>query len=260
MKQHRYLFHIQYSGFRYHGWQKQPGVKTIESMLEKTAQFVLDHADFKLLGASRTDAMVSARHSAFELFTGRQFDTDFLLQSFNLNLPNDIRVTKVETVDETFNVIQSPEYKEYSYLFSFGGKAHPFCAGLLYSFMEDLDIGTMKKGARLFEGRHDFRQYCTQPSARTQFNREIQTSRIDKNDEFQANFFPAETFVYHVRSKGFMRNQVRLMMGQLLRLGRHEIRLEDIQYSLTGEDKTPLPVIAPASGLILNRIKFDLPA
>ena len=60
-----YLVHIQYLGFRFHGWQRQPGVKTVESMVVKTLAFILGHEDFKILGAGRTDAMVSAGDAAF---------------------------------------------------------------------------------------------------------------------------------------------------------------------------------------------------
>jgi tRNA pseudouridine38-40 synthase len=54
-----------------------------------------------------------------------------------------------------------------------------------------------------------------------------------------------------------MRNQIRLMMGQLLRLGRGEISLADIDSSLIHPDDVPLDYIAPPSGLILNKVNFD---
>lgn len=54
-----------------------------------------------------------------------------------------------------------------------------------------------------------------------------------------------------------MRNQVRLIMGQLIRLGRHEITMADIVASLDSPSERPLPYIAPASGLILYKIHFD---
>ena len=79
MGKYYYLIHIQYLGFRYHGWLKQPGLKTIESMIEKTIRFVLDHTNFKILGSSRTDAKVSANHSAFELFVSDPLDIDQLV-------------------------------------------------------------------------------------------------------------------------------------------------------------------------------------
>jgi tRNA pseudouridine38-40 synthase len=256
MERFYYLFHIQYLGFRYHGWQKQPGVKTVEMMVEKTTREVLGHSDFRILGASRTDSKVSANHSAFELFTDQKMTPDALERQFNRNLPNDIRVLKVEPVGPEFNIIQAPKLKEYLYLFASGGKGHPYSASLVCSFQEDLNIDRMKEGARLFEGTHNFKQYCTKPSPNTVFKRTVDLSVIEKNSEIQASFFPSDTWRYKVQSKGFMRNQVRLMMGQLLRLGQGDISLDDIRHSLAGHDTAPLPRIAPASGLILHRIEF----
>ncbi len=46
-------------------------------------------------------------------------------------------------------------------------------------------------------------------------------------------------------------------MGQLLCLGRGDISLDDINESLIGKNTSPLREIAPASGLILNRIEFQ---
>lgn len=252
-----YLIHIQYQGFRYHGWLKQPGVKTVEGMVEKTIEFVLGHREFKILGASRTDAMVSASHSAFELFTNSSLDTGSFLEAFNRNLPNDIRALKLEKVDKEFNIIQSPRIKEYHYLFAFGEKHHPFCAPFMGLFHEELDIEQMEQGALLFQGTHDFRQYCTRPGPGTRFQRRIIESRIEPNTLFTASFFPAKTYLYRVSSRGFMRNQVRLMMGQLLGLGRGELDLETIKRSLKGEDLCPLRGIAPPSGLSLNKIDFQ---
>jgi tRNA pseudouridine38-40 synthase len=74
---------------------------------------------------------------------------------------------------------------------------------------------------------------------------------------FKANFFPEETYAFHIHSRGFLRYQVRLIMGQLLSLGRGEIGLKDIQASLTGLNRHPLRHIAPSSGLMLNKIEFD---
>ena len=257
MQQYFYLIHIQYLGFRFHGWAKQPNVKTVHQFIDKTLPFVLGHNDFKTLGSSRTDAMVSANHAVFELFLKEPLEKAQFFHDLNSNLPTDIRAIKIEETDEKFNVIQSPKTKEYIYLFAFGEKCHPFTAPILSSFMENLDIDQMKTGASIFEGRHNFRKYCTKPSENVVFEREIETSFIEENEIYKANFFPGKSYVYHVSSKGFMRNQIRLMMGQLLRLGRGEISLDDIRRSMNDPDDIPLDCIAPPSGLILNRVKLN---
>ncbi len=252
-----YLIHFQYLGFRYHGWLKQPGFITVELMIEKTLKFILGHSRFKILVASRTDAKVSASHSAFELFVHEPLDPVQLTKDFNANLPNDINVLKIEEKDKNFNIIQAPRTKEYIYLFSYGEKCHPFCAPLISSFQGHLDIELMKTGALLFQGTHNFIKYCTKPTPAATFERKILVSKIEKNTMYQASFFPAKTFAYVIRSKGFLRYQVRLIMGQLLSLGRGEITIHDISESLKGLDHQPLRHIAPSSGLILNKIEFD---
>jgi tRNA pseudouridine38-40 synthase len=253
-----YLLEIQYLGYRLHGWQRQPGYKTVEGLVKKTLKFVLGEIRFKILGASRTDAMVSAHHAAFELFIDHEpleNMADFLVL-FNNNLPPDIRALSIKQVDAKFNIIQHPRQKEYLYLFAFGKKSHPFAAPLLATFLEQLDLETMKAGAALFEGKHNFKNYCTKPSAHTVLEREIALCRIEPNKELSASFFPDKTYLLRIRGAGFLRNQVRLMMGSLVLLGRGEISLSDLEKSLSSEIDMPMNYIAPGSGLILNKVDF----
>lgn len=254
-----YLLEIQYLGYRLHGWQVQPGLKTVEGLVKKTLKFILEETRFKILGSSRTDAMVSAHEAAFELFIDHkplENMADFLVL-FNKNLPPDIRAISIREVDEKFNIIQHPKQKEYLYLFAFGKKSHPFAAPLLATFLEPLDIEEMMAAARLFEGKHSFHNYCTKPSENTVFEREIISCEITINREITASFFPERTYVLKVRGAGFLRNQIRLMMGSLVLVGRGELSLQDLEKSLDPEVSMLMNYIAPGSGLILNKIDFS---
>jgi len=130
MKKQRYyyLIKVQFLGFRYSGWQKQPDQKTIEGMLLKTLKFILPNCSYKILGAGRTDAKVSALNAAFELFLDDApiADEKEFLQLFNRNLPPDIRILSIDRAEGKFNIIQHSKLKEYIYLFSCGQKNHPF--------------------------------------------------------------------------------------------------------------------------------------
>lgn len=261
MKQQRYyyLVKIQYLGYRLHGWQRQPGLKTVEGLVKKTLKFVLGDLRFKILGSSRTDAMVSAHESAFELFTNHEpleNLADFLVL-FNKNLPPDIRALSIKEVDAGFNIIQHPKKKEYLYLFSFGRKSHPFAAPLMATFPEKLEVDLMMQGAKLFEGKHSFHNYCTKPTPHTVLQREIVLCEIVPNKEITASFFPDKSFLLRVTGSGFLRNQIRLMMGCLVQLGRGEYTIEEVQKSLDPDVKMPMTYIAPGSGLILNKVEFD---
>ena len=172
-----YLIKIQYLGYRFHGWQKQPDVKTIHLMIDRTLKFILKDIKFKTLGAGRTDAMVSANEAALELFIYDSPIHNFeeFLALFNHNLPQDIRALSINEVNKDFNVIQDSKIKEYHYVFSEGQKNHPFCAPILTTILDSLNVELMKKGAKLFQGTHNFKTYCYKASDTGEFIRSIES-------------------------------------------------------------------------------------
>lgn len=258
MKKYFYVITIQYLGYRFHGWQKQPDVKTVHLMIDRTLNYILEGKRFKSLGSGRTDAMVSAESAAFELFLFEPIeDLGVFLELFNHNLPQDLRALDIREVDEKFNIIQHSKIKEYVYLFTYGEKCHPFCAPIMTTILDDLDIDLMKAGAKLFEGSHYFKSYCYRATDNGIYDREVLTSELIENNLYSANYFPKKTYLFKVRGKGFMRNQIRLMMGTLIDLGKGNIDLETIKTSLQPESNIKMNYIAPASGLILNTIEFE---
>ncbi len=257
-KRYYYVIKIQYLGYRFHGWQKQPKLKTIHLMIDRTLNFILDGKPFKTLGSGRTDAMVSANETAFELFVHQAIDNETsFLKIFNHNLPQDIRALAIEKVDSKFNIIQHSKIKEYVYLFTYGQKCHPFCAPLMTTFLDELDIDIMKKGAVLFQGTHNFKPYCFRATDKGLYTRTIDSCTLIENNLFTANFFPDKTYTLIVKGKGFGRNQIRLMMGALVELGRGKIDLVDISDSLQANSNAVMNYVAPASGLILNTVEFE---
>ncbi|OUR91975.1 tRNA pseudouridine(38-40) synthase TruA [Flavobacteriales bacterium 34_180_T64] len=258
-KSYYYVVKVQYLGFRYHGWQKQPDLKTVHLMIDKTLNFIFDGKQkFKTLGSGRTDAMVSANDAAFELFLNEPLqDSQVFIDRFNYYLPQDIKAISIMEVDDKFNIIQNPKLKEYMYLFAHGQKSHPFCASLMTTFRDQLDIQLMATGARLFEGTHNFKNYCSNATDKGVYEREVIGCELIENTMFQANFFPSQSYILKVIGKGFLYNQIRLMMGTLVKLGRGDINLNYIERSLISGNNEVIDYIAPASGLILNKTDFN---
>lgn len=254
---HFYLIRIEFLGFRYHGWQKQPKFKSVHGMIDKTLEFIFDHTNFKTLGCGRTDAKVSADDYAFELFINAELITEKILHSLNKNLPSDIRAKSIHIVDKHFNIIQNAKIKEYHYHFSSGDKSHPFNAPFIRDFGKSLDLTKMKEASKLFEGTHNFKRYASKPAEGTDFEREIINSKIESNTKFTGQFAAQNAFVYKVRAKGFMRYQVRLMMGALVEVGRGVWSVDDLKQSLIDFNGTQIKHVAPSSGLTLHRVEFS---
>jgi tRNA pseudouridine38-40 synthase len=252
-----YLFYIQYLGFRYHGWQKQPGFKTIQGKLEKVFRYVLGHEDFNILSAGRTDSGVSCYRGAFELFNIAEIDLPSFIDQVNENLPDDIRLLEGQRVSLDFNIIKDVLAKEYRYYFAVGEKFHPFAAGNLTYFQGNVDIAKMKSCAGLFVGEHDFRRFCAKQKQSDNYHREIFESEILEDKLILADGSDLERYCYRVKGKGFLMHQVRLMMGSLLALGRGEITENDIQEALKSEETSPFSGKVSTNGLVLYDVEFN---
>jgi tRNA pseudouridine38-40 synthase len=258
MQRKFYIIKLQYLGFRFHGWQKQPDVNTVQRMVDRTLAYILGHKKFKTLAAGRTDAKVSVNETYIELFLDESpLNLDDFLPLFNLNLPQDIKALGIEQTDAKFNIINHAKQKEYLYLFTHNEKLHPFAAPFMVSFPEKLNIDLMKKAALLFKGTHNFINYTYKPNPTTNTVSTIISCELMDNTVYEANFFPEKSYVLRVVGAGFKRNQIRIMMARIFQLGKGEIDLEFIKNSLLNPDVLlPITYIAPASGLILQSVDF----
>jgi len=253
---HTYLFWIQYLGFRYHGWQKQPNLKTIQGRLERVIRYVLDHDNFSILSAGRTDSGVSCERGAFELFNINPIDIDVFIKELNINLPDDIKILGGQRVNSKFNIIQDVIGKEYRYYFTVGEKPHPFSAANIVWVHGDLDIALMEEAAKSFIGEHDFRRFCTKGKNTDNYIRTIYFTSIEKADNLKGPNSPDPIFCFIVKGSGFLMHQVRLMMGALFDVGLGKLTIEDVKEALSSQEYTMLSGKAPSNGLVLHEVKF----
>jgi len=251
-----YLVEIQYLGFRYSGWAKQTGQKTVHGFIDKTLCFVFNHENFKTLGCSRTDSKVSAKQNYFQLFTYESIELIPWLEKFNSNLPADIKAISIIPVTSNFNIIQAVSHKTYEYNFTVNIKTTPFAAPYLVGIPTQLDIDKMRAGAQIFIGKHDFKNYCTELNKNKQTTKHILACNINTK-QFVLEEEIINCFVFEITGTGFLRHQIRLMMGQLFLLGQNKTNLEDLRHSLEEKLDKPFREIAPASGLSLRNVYFS---
>lgn len=257
MNSKRFLIKLQYLGIRYRGVQKQPEHLSIQGKIEAILNSHLSREDIKTRFSSRTDAMVSSLESFCLLMFEDDIEEEVVLKALSF-LPPDIRILEMKEVASNFTMLPHVKEKEYHYYFAFNEESlHPFCAPYITLIKEELNLEVMKKGATLFEGSHNFINYAYRPKPETSFLRSIMKCEIIENTDLCANFFPKNTYLLRVVGSGFMRGQVRLMMGALFRLGMGAMSLQDLRESLLEEDLTFVKWQAPASGLILHKTKLE---
>ena len=115
----------------------------------------------------------------------------------------------------------------------------------------------MIKAARYFEGIHDFSSYTARLREGTNTIRTVLSCELKENDLLTANFFPDKSYALYIKASGFMRYQVRMIMGALIQVGKRELALSEIKKSLENRTEIKLTYVAPASGLLLNKIDFQ---
>ncbi|MEM2982928.1 MAG: tRNA pseudouridine(38-40) synthase TruA [Candidatus Bathyarchaeia archaeon] len=149
---------IEYDGTNYHGWQVQPGVPTIQGVLEDAINRITQYRS-RLIGSGRTDAGVHALNQVANFLTPSSLPPEVLKRALNALLPEDIVTKEAEEVPVDFHARYDAKRKRYSYriLRTEMGSAfhHRYCWMLPYH----LDVEAMNEACKYLMGIHDFSSF-----------------------------------------------------------------------------------------------------
>ncbi|MGB4704633.1 MAG: tRNA pseudouridine(38-40) synthase TruA [Candidatus Saccharicenans sp.] len=235
---------ISYDGTDYHGWQKQPGLPTIQETLEEALMRILGEK-IHLQAAGRTDAGVHALGQVANFRANCRLSEAELLRALNAILPCDIRIMNVEKVNSRFHARKSARSKIYRYRIKISPIVSPFDYRYVLHFPYPLDIPAMEEAARRFEREDDFSTFSTGDYPNPV--RKVIYSRLENT---------GDELVYTVEANGFLRYMVRTIVGTLLMVGRGRLRPEDIDNLFLQKKRNLLTPTAPARGLCLVRVNY----
>ena len=252
----RILLTIAYDGTRYSGWQKQknPDVITVEGELTKALQQLFREPTLEIIGASRTDAGVHALGQVANFHapsTGNQKDDkvysiEEIQATLNEYLSKDIRVLKVEIVDERFHARLTAKGKTYEYRIDNGAIANVFHRKFVMREEDPLDLDAMRTAASYFIGTHDFKTFCANKKMKKSTVRFIRSVEFKRCGE--------ELRIYYT-GNGFLQNMVRILTGTLIEVGRGERSAASIPV-LFGLKRSEAGSLAPAQGLCLEEVFY----
>jgi len=227
----RWLVRVGYDGTSFHGWARQPGLRTVEGELRAGLHAHhpgLRSEDAGLSVASRTDRGVSARANAFALHS--ELRGGALLRILNGVSP-EILCTAAAPIDEGFRPRRAVR-RTYRYY--------------------EPDPGSpdrMADAARLFRGPIDVRT----------FGRGIRSSEPSFREVESTGLTPVPGgLVIEVRARSFVWGMVRKMVGALREYGEGRVTLQQLRGAIRGETRLTLPLAAP-DRLILWEVEYDLP-
>jgi tRNA pseudouridine38-40 synthase len=243
----KYKIKLQYVGTRYHGWQAQKDLLTVQAVVSDCLSR-LDGDHVSVIGASRTDAGVHALGQVAHFQFHPRPSIPDLQRTLNAVLPWDIRIMELENAHRRFHARWHATHKRYDYRIYNGSILPPFLYQRVHHEPQPLDASAMGKAARLLEGTQDFSAFAATSSRVSNSVRTLLRSTvIQRRDEI----------VYRVVGTGFLHHMVRNIVGTLLEVGLGQRAPEDVQGILEGKDRTQAGPTAPPEGLYLVRIWYD---
>lgn len=242
----RYLIYFSYDGTKFNGYQKQPGKRCVESELEKALFDINNHKETKVTGAGRTDRGVHAECQCAHFDLSISITLYKLKCALNSLLPDDIHVFKVENVSSDFHARYMVKKKIYKYILNCG-EYNPLERNYVYQYCKSLNYENMSLAIKDFIGTHDFECFVSDEVVKDSYVRTIYDASLEKVDD--KLYF---TFI----GNGFMKYQVRNMVGTLLKIGKEKLDVNAIKMIFDNKlGKKVVTTIKP-EGLYLESIEY----
>lgn len=239
----KYFLHIAYKGTNYSGWQRQPNAPSIQETLEQSLAKMLGYS-ISCIGCGRTDAGVHASQFFCHIILKEELSYDPIFR-INKMLPNDIVVYDFIAVHRAAQAQFDALNRTYTYLLH--RKRNPFKEDLSTFIDRELNIDKMKLAATFLPGKQDFRAFCKQPDIYKTTICEVKEAYLKQE---------GQQLVFTITANRFLRGMVRLLVGNLLEIGKDTLTLE--QFRLALDEQQPLPYfnMAYPQGLYLSKVQY----
>lgn len=238
---------IAYLGGPFLGWQRQPTGRTVQGEIERALATMTAGLEAAVVGAGRTDAGVHAAGQVAHVDLPVAIPPDAIERALNGLLPDEIRVRSAVRTDERFHARRSARGKLYCYRVRWRPSPWPWIGARCAVLPQVVAFDELVRAAAQLVGHHDFASFTVPeaaagPTVRDLFRVEVCRRRDGLDLQFVGS--------------GFLRYQVRRMVGALLEVGTGRLGVDGVQQLLASPRAgRPLPT-APARGLTLERVLY----
>ncbi len=241
---------LEYDGSRFHGWQYQLGVRTVQGVFEE-ALARLTGEPIRVIAASRTDAGVHALGQVVNFRTESRHSPEVFVRALNAILPRDIAVLSCQEVDYKFNARFWAKGKIYRYIIYNASIRRAFGHNYSWHIPEPLDIDAMREGAKYLIGVHNFASF--QARSRDQLEKDP-VREVKRIDIFNGK---NSYICIEIEARSFLKQMARNIVGTLILAGRGKIPPEGIKEILEAQDRRVAGPTAPAGGLYLVKVFYE---
>ena len=246
----RIVLILEYDGTHYYGFQLQTTLPTIQRELEK-ALWKLTGERVRVIAASRTDAGVHARGQVVSFRTRSALSMQTFVNGLNHYLPRDIAVKAGHGVAESFNVRRRAVSREYNYYMINSPTRSPIREGFAYCVAGCLDVEAMNEACQALIGEHDFASFASSIGGEIKSTvRRVYRARVESDEEL---------VIFNIVANSFLRHQVRITTGTLVRIGLGKMSGEELDSIIEAKRPGLAGPTLPPEGLCLMRVNYPHP-
>jgi len=248
----RYFFHIGYNGINYRGWQKLPGIDSVQNTLETLISQILK-TPVNIIGCGRTDAQVHASQFFFHVDLDGNWDFDLLFR-LNKNLPADIAVFDIIPMEGLPHARLDATQRSYNYFIH--TYKDPFLSSVSSLYQErNLDLVKMKEATSLLTKYNDYRGFCKNPSKYRTTICQVSYAELCVDNA-------GDRIKFTISANRFLGSMIRILVHQILLVGLRKLTVDEFEYYLIAKQSPKVIIPAYPQGLYLSKIDYpflDIP-
>ena len=236
---------IEYDGTGFKGWAAQPGLRTVQGVLEEALATVL-REPVALTAAGRTDAGVHALGQVASFRTPAEVPGD-LDRRLNGLSPDDVAVTAARVAEANFDARRDARSRTYRYRVHARRASSPFERGRALWWPHPLDPDLLDACAATLPGTHDFTAFTPTQTDHVRFERDILMAEWSRD---------GEVLSFRIAADAFMHNMVRALVGTMLEVAGGRRSVESFTELLSGAPRSEAGDTAPPHGLYLESVRY----
>ena len=243
----RYKIKIEYDGTPFVGWQFQKNGQSIQEILQN-AIFNFSKEKVVVTGAGRTDSGVHALAQIAHFDLEKKIEKKIFLPALNQHIGDKpVTVLKINKTNKKFHARFDAKKRTYQYVIINRQSPLALQKNKAWHIRKKLDVKSMKKGAKLLLGTHDFSTYRASSCQAKSPIKTLKKISVKKD---------GDKIILQFTSKSFLQQQVRSMVGCIKYLGDEKWSLNDFKNSFWSKNRSKCAPPAPACGLYLKEILY----
>lgn len=247
-KKQRVALIIQYLGTHFHGWQRQPQRRTVQSTIETAISEVWSRP-VTLHAAGRTDAGVHAAAQVAHFDSQSPIPPARWATILNSRLPEDVTIRASGPVSAPWHARFSALWRRYRYTIYTGDRPNLFLKQTSWHYYRaNLDPAKMQAALEPLLGKHHLAAFHRAGSRRRHSWVEVQEAKC---------YCQGPLLYIEIQANGFLYGMVRLLVGMLVEVGNGSRSLENFTEIWVNQRRQEVKYAAPAKGLCLLRVGYQ---